>query len=105
MGSIEEILKDISKIIARLISIILLEDPKPLPQLGQSSVSPRIKPEASEIDFDELGVKEIYDRIRMLDGLDYPPAYIVMGRYKIFLSEATLQGNELKFVSRLEEKK
>jgi methionyl-tRNA formyltransferase len=104
-GSIEEILRKISIVIARLIRIVVTENPIPSPQTRHTSISPRLKPQASELKFDDLEVKQIYDRIRMLDGLDYPPAYIQFDRYRIILSNAELQGNILTFISRLEEKK
>jgi len=104
-GSIEVILREISKVIARLIRIVVTENPIPIPQTGHTSISPRLKPQASELKFDDLEVKQIYDRIRMLDGLDYPPAYIQFDRYRILLSNAELRDNNLTFVSQLEEKK
>ena len=104
-GSIEIILREISKVIARLIRIVVMENPIPIPQTGHTSISPRLKPQVSELKFDDLEVKQIYDRIRMLDGLDYPPAYIQFDRYRILLSNAELRDNDLTFVSRLEEKK
>ena len=40
-------------------------------------------------------IKELYDRIRMVDGLDYPRAFINYGNHKIEFSEACLDGNHL----------
>ncbi len=103
-GSIEVMLKKISTIIARMVKIVILENPIPIAQKGNISISPRLKPHESELRIDTLTVKQIYDRIRMLDGLDYPPAYIQFDRYRIILSEAEFEDNTLTFVSRLEEK-
>jgi len=103
-GSIEEILKKISKIIARMTRSILTEKLTPKPQLGSVLTSKRLKSQASELDLETLNVRGIYDRIRMLDGLDYPPAHIKVGPYKLVLSNAQLQDGKLTFSSQLEEK-
>lgn len=103
-GSIEMMLKDISKVIARLIRIIVTTDPTPIAQLGISSAYPRLNHQDSQLRIEDLEVRQIYDRIRMLDGLDYPSAFIQIGRYKILLSNAELRDNVLTFDSRLEEK-
>lgn len=102
-GSIEEILKNISKIIAGMIRVILTENLTPKPQSGSASTSKRLRSQESELELEALNVKEIYDRIRMLDGLDYPSAHIKIGTYKLVLSNAQLQDGKLTFTSRLEE--
>ena len=102
-GSIKEILNDVSKIISRLILNIVTNDPIPFPQIGTYSIHPRVNRQESELNLEDLDVRQIYDRIRMVDGLDYPLAYIKVGRYRILLSEAKLRENTLTFVSRLKE--
>jgi methionyl-tRNA formyltransferase len=103
-GSIEEILKNISKVIARMTRLILTEKLAPRPQIGSVLTSKRLKPQESELDLESLDVRGIYDRIRMLDGLDYPPAHIKVGPHKIVLSNAQLRDGKLTFSSQLEEK-
>ena len=103
-GSIETILRNISKVIAKLVKIILDDHPTPIPQIGSPFNYPRLKPQASELNLDNLELKEIYDRIRMLDGLDYPSAYLQLNRYRIILSNAYLEGDQLTFTSRIEGK-
>jgi methionyl-tRNA formyltransferase len=102
-GSIETILRNISKIIAKSIKKILVDSPVGTPQSGKPTNSLRLKPQESELNLNDLEVKQIYDRIRMLDGLDYPAAYVQFGRYKIVLSNARFENGELTFNSRLEE--
>ena len=102
-GSIETILKNISKIIAGMTRVILTENLLPKTQLGPVSTSKRLRPQDSELEFEVLNVRGIYDRIRMLDGLDYPSAYIKIGPYKLILSNAQLQDGKLTFTSKLEE--
>ena len=103
-GSIEFILRKISTIIARLAKKVVSENPIPIPQKCNVAISSRLKPHESELKIDALTVKQIYDRIRMLDGLDYPPAYIQFDHYRIILSKAEFEDGTLTFVSRLEEK-
>jgi methionyl-tRNA formyltransferase len=102
-GSIEKILRNISKIIATLIRYILVENPEPIPQIGPSSSFPRLSFQTSKLNIEELELRQIYDKIRMLDGLDYPSAYIEIGRYRVYLSGAELHDNHLTFTSILEE--
>ncbi len=103
-GSIEEILKNISKTISRMTRVILTEKLTPRPQSGSVLISKRLKSQQSELDLETLNVREIYDRIRMLDGLDYPPAHINVGPHKLILRNAQLQDGKLTFSSELEEK-
>jgi methionyl-tRNA formyltransferase len=102
-GSIEAILRNISKIIAKLIKHILEDSPIPTPQRGAPINSPRLKPQASELDIDNLEAKQIYDRIRMLDGLDYPSAYLQFSSFRIILSNAQFDNNQLQFIAKIEE--
>lgn len=103
-GSIEEILRKISLIIASLIRLILTQESQPIPQIGKVQYFPRLQPKDSEIRFENLELREIYDRIRMLDGLDYPPAYLLLGGHRMVLSKAILGENELFFTAQLKEK-
>ena len=103
-GSIEETLKRISKIIAQMIFTILTENPVPIPQVGTGNISHRFKSQDSEFDLSTLKVREIYDRIRMLDGLDYPSARVVVGSYTLLMSNAQLRDGKLTFVTQVEEK-
>jgi methionyl-tRNA formyltransferase len=104
-GSIDELLRKISKVIAKQIKMILTNNLTPIPQDSSKSNHQRLKPQASELKIENLSLKQIYDRIRMLDGLDYPRAYIDLGQHRIYLSSAELQDNSLNFNSNLEEKK
>ena len=104
-GSIEDILKDVSKIISKLVRWILTNKIEPIQQVGIPGFSPRLGKSHSEFQIETLEIREIYDRIRMLDGLDYPPAYFTIGRYRIYLTDAELRDGKLCFNSRLEENK
>ena len=43
----------------------------------------------------EFSINELYDGIRMVDGLDYPRAYICFGKDNIELSDAVLADDTL----------
>lgn len=102
-GNIEEILGMISNAIARLVRVVMTQVLIPVPQVGEISISRRLNPQDSQLEIDNLEIKQIYDRIRMLDGLDYPPAYIQFSRYRVYLSKAEYRESQLTFVARLEE--
>lgn len=102
-GTIDEILKNISKKIARMVRLILTESLTPVPQSNSASTLPRLGPQDSELNLEVLDPRGIYDRIRMLDGLDYPSAYIAIGPYRILLSDAQFLNGNLTFRSQLEE--
>jgi hypothetical protein len=40
-------------------------------------------------------LNEVYDRIRMVDGLDYPKAHIFVGNLRIAFENAKLEGEIL----------
>lgn len=103
-GTIDEILKNISKAIARMVRTIITETPTPTPQTGVVGVSSRIKPQESRLDLERLTLVQIYDRIRMLDGLDYPRAYLEIGPHKFLLSEAKYGDGSLTFFAKIEER-
>jgi|LakMenE18May11ns_1017448.scaffolds.fasta_scaffold9674548_1 methionyl-tRNA formyltransferase len=102
-GSIEEILRKISLIIADLIRLILTQRIQLLPQLGGGQYFPRLQPKDSEIRLENLNLRQIYDRIRMLDGLDYPSAYLLLGGHRLILSKAILDDTGLAFRAELKE--
>ena len=80
-------------LIASMMIEIVLSDLKPRPQTGDCSLNKRIPISSSELPrFAELS--DLYDRIRMVDGLDYPKAYIRQGNYKIYFSEVIKDGNQ-----------
>ena len=103
-GSIEEILRNISVTISGMARKILTQRIKPISQKGESAYFSRLKGQDSELEFDNLDLRQIYDRIRMLDGFDYPSAYFLLGGYRMHLRNAKLVNNGLVFSVHLEEK-
>ena len=101
-GNIVEILAQLSLLIASMISDMVLKIPNPRKQEGESRVRKRIQEKDSRLTIDDLTDRQIYDRIRMVDGLDYPPAYLDFGKVRLVLSSAEWENDELKFVTRIE---
>jgi methionyl-tRNA formyltransferase len=97
-GNIESILRRISYLIASMMIEIALDNPAPTPQPSVGEVNRRITREGSELPkFAEL--VELYDRIRMVDGLDYPKAFINFENYKVTFSNVERDGETLRAVA------
>lgn len=74
-GTVSDILQRSSKIIFRMISDIVSDEPCPIPQNGEPTIFKRRKPEDGDI-FGLTELSAIYNTIRMLDGEGYPPAFL-----------------------------
>lgn len=95
-GSIAEILNVIAKLSAEMAREILLTDPTPTPQSGRHSTYERLQPSDSELSLGGLTPRQIYDRIRMVDGLDYPRAFLIEQDWVLEFTDAQLQGEEVR---------
>ena len=73
---------------------ICKNNPKPLKQEGKVVKFSRLKNKDNKI-LDKYSIKEIYDRIRMVDGEGYDRAYIKFGNYKLELSNSTIKNKKL----------
>ena len=102
-GNIENILSKVSQLIADMIREIIEVGPKPRPQIGTSEYIKRIPEEFSQIKLDELTLREIYDRVRMVDGLNYPKAFVETRKYRIELSHASFLNNALELKCAIKE--
>ena len=69
-------------------------EPLPSKQKGNAYVFKRLKEEDNKLDFN-LSIREIYDRIRMVDSNEYNKAYIELGNYKIEFSKAKRKADKL----------
>ena len=76
---------------------------KPVPQKGRVVVFKRRVPSQSELP-SNLGLRNFFDFVRMLDGEDYPKAFLNLGGLRLEFSEAALKTNcvEAKVVTRKE---
>lgn len=85
-GNIEYILKKISLLISSMMTEIALGDLKPKPQADNFKVNKRLNLSDSELP-KYADINDLYDRIRMVDGLDYPNAFIEQDNYKVFFTK------------------
>ena len=99
-GTIEDIFKRIAECVEHLIVSICERNPFAVEQSGDVVTFKRLTYADNEL-LSSYSINELYDRIRMLDGLDYPRAYMKFGEYKIELTNASLDGNELHAKVRL----
>jgi methionyl-tRNA formyltransferase len=93
-GTISEIFSRIAACIEKLIVLICQNNPHPIEQNGEVVAFKRLSNSDNEL-LSNHSIKELYDRIRMVDGLDYPRAFINYGNHKIEFSEACIDGNHL----------
>lgn len=93
-GTIFDIFSRIADCVEKLIVSICKNNPSPIEQHGDVVTFKRLSISDNEL-LSTHSINDLYDRIRMVDGLDYPKAYINYGDYKIEFSEATVEGDDL----------
>lgn len=93
-GSLDSIFHRIAVAVQKLILLICNEGPTPSEQNGIPVIFQRLTSKDNELG-SNLTISEIYDRIRMVDGLDYPRAYIINGLTCIEFTEAKMVGKEV----------
>jgi methionyl-tRNA formyltransferase len=93
-GKASEIFIRSSKIIRKMIRLIIEKQHIPYEQYGEVVHFKRRKPSDSNIS--ELNnLSEIYDYIRMLDAEGYPPAFINMNKFKIEFFNSQIENNTI----------
>ncbi len=86
-GSLNDIFECIGYKVNEMIAQLINSDIKPINQTGAASYNKRLTADAGELkNIDDL--KFIYDKIRMLDGYDYPRAYIRYGDKMLYFTDA-----------------
>ena len=93
-GSLQEIFIRLSKQILKMINYIIKNNPKPIKQVGKINYFKRLK-NNSEIK-QEKNIKQIYNKVRMLDDDEYPRAFLMFGKFKLTMSKAVLKNSHLK---------
>ena len=86
-GTISEIFSKIAICVEKLIIKICQENIEPQEQSGEIFSFERLTYADNEL-ISKYTIKQLYDRIRMVDGLDYQRAYINFGQNKIEFTEA-----------------
>ena len=96
-GSIAEILDRTAQIISKLvIGILKSQSLVAQPQPHKPIRFKRLSPNDSQLLVDGLDLKALYDHIRMLDGFDYPRAFVKFGKFKMEFSNAILSEKSIK---------
>jgi len=101
-GSLREIFLEINTVVNQMIKEIIETKPKALKQIGKPVIFKRIDPGDNEID-NSLTIKELYDKIRMLDAEDYPKAFIKFGDYVLEFSSAKIVGKKINAIVEIKE--
>lgn len=102
-GSIKEIINSISLLVSGMVREIITQRPKSFPQIGEAEYVERVTPNLSHLELSTLSLKDLYDRVRMVDGFDYPPAFVQVEGFKIILSDAQLVKGKLNMKCIVEE--
>jgi methionyl-tRNA formyltransferase len=95
VSSLDVILREISHKISKMIRDILLENYHPVEQSGIGNVNIRLTSNDSKISRSVKDLRSIFDQIRMVDGFDYPRAFLDFENFRILLSNASLQENSV----------
>jgi methionyl-tRNA formyltransferase len=93
-GTISDIFTRIAVCVEQLIVKICLNNLTPVNQVGKPLYFNRLSYSDNEIKH-EYSIKQIYDRIRMVDGECYKRAYINFGDYKIEFTESKFKNNQI----------
>ena len=93
-GTITEIFSKIAVCVEKLIIKICQENIEPKEQSGAVVTFNRLTYADNELK-SEYSIKELYDRIRMVDGEGYKNAYINFGDYKIDITDSQIENNEI----------
>ena len=94
-GNIQQILLNLSKICAMMMTEIVSNKLAPNSQKKLVPPKTRLIAENSNLNNLDMSLKSIYDRIRMVDGLDYPKAYIDIGEYRLEFTEGKFIDKEV----------
>jgi methionyl-tRNA formyltransferase len=93
-GRLTEIFERIACSVEKLILEICATNPVPIEQSGIVETFKRLSERDNELRSD-YSIAMLYDRIRMVDGFDYPKAFIRNGSYKIEFSNPSFDGQVL----------
>lgn len=91
LGSAQEIYLRANKLSVEIIKWMIKENPIPTPQIGETVIFDRRKPEQSRLPESNCPI-EIFDFIRMLDADGYPHAFIEYGDFRLEFRGAIKEG-------------
>jgi len=93
-GTIDQIFEKIAVVTEKLILSVISAEPIPKEQEGKIVTFKRLKREDNKLPLD-VNANELFDRIRMVDGKDYPKAFIEHGPYTLEFFDAELCNSKL----------
>ncbi len=94
-GSAEQIYKQASIKIFKMINLIIKENIIPINQKGKIVNFKRRKPNQSKLSREIKSLKKFYNHIRMLDAKTYPPAFINYGKFRIEFKKANINSKNI----------
>lgn len=94
-GLAEEIFIRSANLVAKMIKIIITENPTPQEQVGEIVTFKRRNPSESRIPTKVDNLDDLFDHIRMLDAESYPKAFLVSGGFRFELSRPSLKTDEI----------
>ena len=101
-GSLSEIFERINSVTNNLIFEFLEKNLVPIEQNGKPHIFRRLTKSDNEIP-DNISLKQLYDRVRMLDHEDYPNAFISHGKIKIEFFDAECKGDSVYLKCKISE--
>ena len=95
-GSLAEILERCAPLVQEMIVDICEGTYSRTPQLGDVERFVRIGPEIGDLSHHQGNLRQLYDKIRMLDADGYPSAHFVIGNFMYEFSDAKELSSELQ---------
>ena len=93
-GTVEEIFSRMALAVEVLIKVMMEQCPVPKKQVGEPVYFKRLNREDNALKTDN-NLIEIYDKIRMVDGLNYPKAFMLLGNHRVEFSKAKVVGDTI----------
>ena len=94
-GNLDDIFSRLNVSVNSLIRQILIDRPEPSEQVGEVTIFRRRRPEDSELNLAKINLEQLYDQIRMVDGLDYPRAYLDVDKYRLVFANAHIEDSRV----------
>lgn len=94
-GSLTEILERCAPVVKEMILEICESTATRSPQLGSGERFARLGPEIGDLSRHQGNLRQLFDKIRMLDAVGYPKAHLVIGNYVYEFSYAKEMKSEL----------
>lgn len=90
IGGGEEVFRRIYQTTISMMKSLLTFLPSPTEQEGEVTIFTRRQSDDSKLDMDD-SIDNIFDKIRILDVDNYPPAYIEIGDYKLTFTHPSMR--------------